>query len=512
MRSPVIVWCVLICKVAIGQAETNNSPVRPISLRDSVRLAVQHNLDLQIERYAPQIARFNLTGGYGYYEPQFRMAAGHNSIDEPSSVDIKKANPYFAYESGTDTFEPSLSGQLPTGLTYDLGATFANSNARTDFSVSPDNAAAFPPNGIRSTNQFLGFAGISLRQPLLKDFWIDSTRQRIWVNKKTLKISELGLRQQIMNVVTKVQLAYFELVFAREGLKVAEQSRALAQQLVNETRSRVRVGELPPLDAAQAESQLESAQANVITAQQGVAERVDTLKSLLSDDFRAWADVALEPTDPLLPKPAKLDRADGWQTALTQRPDYLQAKLDLERRDIVLRYEFNQLFPSLDLVGSYGSRSGLDSFEAVAGELRNSVHPSYSYGVIFSVPIGNQTSRSRYKATRAERQQALLQFKKLEEDILVQIDIDIKAADSHFRRLDATRAARVFAEAALDAEQKKFAHGLSTSFLVLQYQQRLTDARRLELRSLADYNEALAQLALAEGATLEQNDLELDIR
>ena len=383
---------------------------------------------------------------------------------------------------------------------------------RTDFSISPHDSSEFPPSGVRFTNQFVGFTGISLRQPLLKDFWIDSVRQRIWVNKKVLKISELALRQQIMLVVTKVQLAYFELVFAREKLKVIEQSRTLAQQLLTETRSRVRVGELPILEATQAESHFQSAQANVLAAQQGVAEQEDALKALLSDDFRAWADVVLEPTDALLPKPVAFNRADSWQAAHAQRPDYLQAKLDLERRDIVLRYEFNQLFPNLDLVGDYGARSAQTSFESVAGELRDSTHPSYSYGVIFSMPLGNQTARSRYKATRAERQQALLQFKKLEQDILVQIDIAIKAASSQFQRLDATRAARAFAETALQAEEKKFTHGLSTGFIVLEYQQRLTDARSTELRALTDYNKGLVQLALTEGAALEKGDLELDVR
>jgi outer membrane protein TolC len=510
MRWPLMVFFAWLSFAAMLSAQTNSPAVRPISLKECVHSALLHNLDLQIERFTPEIARFHLIGTYGAYDPTFRIAAGQNYIDQPTQLDPKKPNPDFGYEMTTDSVAPSLAGELPTGLTYNIGASFDSLNTKTDFSFSPKDFLDYPPNGIRTTNEFLGFVGITLRQPLLKDFWIDSTREQIWVNKKTLKISELALRHQIMNIVTRVQLAYFDLIYAREGIRVQEQSLALARQLLTETRDRVKAGELPPLEATQAESQVQSAEANVTAAKQVFVEQEAALKNLVSDDFRGWADMTLEPTDTLTPRVVPLDRAEGWQTALTQRPDYLQAKVDLERRDIIVRYQFNQLFPSLDVVGSYGARSAQDSFEAVAGELRNFDHPSYSYGVVFSMPLGNQTARNRYKATRAERQQALLQFRKLEQDILVQVDVAVKAAESHFHRIDATRAARVFAEAALEAEQKKFVNGLSTGFIVLQYQQRLTDARSTELRALADYNKALAQLSFAEGATLDNNQLTIE--
>jgi HAE1 family hydrophobic/amphiphilic exporter-1 len=512
MRLPLLSWPALASFTLSALAQTNTPPIHPISLQECMDLALKHNLDVQIERFNPEIARLNLGGAYGAYDPEFSVSAREEYVDQPGEVDPKKSGLDYPYQLKTETVEPSLSGRLPTGLTYDLGASFNNVNGLTDFTSNPKDAELFPPLGLRQTNEYVAFTGITLRQPLLKDFWIDSTRQRIWVNKKTLKISELAVRYQIMNVLTKVQLAYFDLVFAREGLKVQETALALARQLLSETRRRVEVGDLPPLESTQAESQVESAQANVIAAQDALSQAADALKNLVTDDFKTWADTALEPTDPLVPTVVALDRSQSWQNALSARPDYLQAKLDLERRDILVRYDFNQLFPSLDVIGSYGVRASQNSFEAAASDLRDLSHPSYSYGVVFSVPLGNQTARNRYKATRAERQQALLQFKKLEQDILVQIDIAVKSAQSYFKRLNATRAARVFAEAALEAEQKKFANGLSTSFLVLEYQQRLTDARSVELRVLADYRKSLAQLSLAEGSTLEKNHVSVGLR
>ena len=125
---------------------------------------------------------------------------------------------------------------------------------------------------------------------------------------------------------------------------------------------------------------------------------------------------------------------------------------------------------------------------------------------------GNRAARNGYRASRAVKQQAALQLKKVEQDVLVQVDDSLKAAQSAYKRTNSTREARVYAEAALEAEQKKLQNGVSTPFVVLQLQQRLTDARTAEIRALSDYNKAVAQLALNEGSTLEKNHLSLDVK
>jgi len=103
-------------------------------------------------------------------------------------------------------------------------------------------------------------------------------------------------------------------------------------------------------------------------------------------------------------------------------------------------------------------------------------------------------------------------LKKVEQDALVQVDDSLKAAQSAYKRTNSTREARVYAEAALEAEQKKLQNGVSTPFVVLQLQQKMTDARTAEIRALSDYNKAVAQLALNEGSTLEKNRLSLDVK
>ena len=132
-------------------------------------------------------------------------------------------------------------------------------------------------------------------------------------------------------------------------------------------------------------------------------------------------------------------------------------------------------------MGSYGGTSVDRGLGGAAGTIGDRDHPSYSYGVILSWPWSNRAARNSRKATQATKEQALLRLKKLENDILIQVDSSVKAAEFALRRVNSTRKARIFAEAALEAETRKLQAGSSTSFVVLQLQRNLTASRTGEV-------------------------------
>jgi outer membrane protein TolC len=239
------------------------------------------------------------------------------------------------------------------------------------------------------------------------------------------------------------------------------------------------------------------------------------LKNLLTDNYTLWYDVNIRPAEMLTAPPPVLDLQDSWHKGMTQRPDLEQARLEMERQGYQLKYSFNQLFPQLDLVGSYG-RQGQDpssgNYDGLFSDIHRETSPFYSYGAVLTIPLGNKAAREQHKTVKAQQAQALLQLKKLEQDILVQIDDSIKTIRTSYERVGATKQAREYAEAALEAEEKKLANGRSTSFVVLQLQRDLTAARSAEVQALADYNKALAQLALFEGTMLEKHDIDFQIR
>ena len=197
---------------------------------------------------------------------------------------------------------------------------------------------------------------------------------------------------------------------------------------------------------------------------------------------------------------------------MTERPDLLQYRLNVEQQGIQLKYYKNQLFPSLDLIGTYGYNGTGQQFRDTFNQFNEGSRPFYSYGVQLSTPLSNVGPRNTYKAGKVTMQQLLLQLKQFEQTVMVDIDNAVKNAQSTYESVSATRQARIYAEAALDAEQKKYAVGKSTTFTVLQLQNTLTTARSQEIRALANYYEALTNLAQQEGTTLERNRIDVTVK
>jgi len=203
---------------------------------------------------------------------------------------------------------------------------------------------------------------------------------------------------------------------------------------------------------------------------------------------------------------------DSWNKGMTERPDLLQAQLNVEKQGIQLKFDYNQVFPELDLIGTLGYNGEGPGFSDTFGQFRDTDRPYYTYGAQLSIPLSNVKARNTYKSDKVTESQLLLTLKQLEQTIMVDIDNAVKVAQSDYQSVDATREARIYAEAALDAEQKTYAVGKATTFEVLQFQNTLTAARGAEIRALANYEEDLANLASQEGSTLERNGIDIEAK
>jgi outer membrane protein TolC len=385
-------------------------------------------------------------------------------------------------------------------MTYDLLGRLSQYHVTKSFST----------NSLDVPDSSDGSVGLTLTQPLLKNFWIDNNRLQILVAKNQLKFDEQGLRNQIITTATAVENAYYELIYSRENVQVQQEALQLAQTQLDQDRQRVKVGSLAPLDVQQDEAQVAQSRANLITAQNDLSVAQNTLKNLLTDNYLKWHAVTIQPTETLQAVRHPFDLQDSWSKGMEERPDLLQAKLNVERQGIQLKYYRNQLYPELDLVGSYGFTGSGNEYNDSLNQIGDGSRPFYSYGGKITIPLSNVGARNQLNASKAHEKQLLLQLKQLEQNVMVQIDNAVKTAQSALESVDATGQARIYAEAALDAEQKKYAVGKSTTFTVLQLQNSLTTARSQEIRALANYNEALANLAAAEGTTLERDKLILE--
>ena len=482
--------------VSAGWAQTNQPIIRAMSLQECFAQALQHNLDVQVQRYEPEKSLLNLRAAYGGYDPTFNISGLHSYTVQPSGNVDQYQRPIPGTTSDRNSFNSGLSGSLPWGLQYDFSGNISEQYGMSGFNP-------FDNSG--------GSIGVTLTQPILKNFWIDSTRLLIRAAKNNLKQSDQGLRQQIITTVTAVENAYYELIYAHGYVQVQQDALKLAQTQLSQDEKRVQVGSLAPLNLQQDKAQVAQSRANLIAAQNTYSTAENTLKNLLTDNFPKWHAVTIKPTATLKAVRHFVDLQDSWSKGMTERPDLLQARLTLEQQGIQLKFDRNQLFPELDLVGSYGYNGASREFHGTFSQLGQGSSPYYTYGARLSIPLSNVKARNSYKVDKAIEHQDLLKLKQLEQTIMVQIDNDVKTVQSDWESVDATRQARVYAKAALDAEQKKYEVGKSTTFTVLQLQNNLTTARSQEIRALANYHEALANLAAAEGTSIQRDDLTLDL-
>ncbi len=482
-----------------GNLKAAENPVQELSLQDCIDLALKHNLDLQVERRNPIRAQYNIDIALaGYYEPTLGLSLQEDYSKGAAQFNPEIGLPVPGQENTTDSFNSSIRGNLPyTGLQYTLIANGSETE------TSGGGGGGF--------NSSRGGAAIALTQPLLRNFWIDNQRLGIAQSKNDLRNAELALKRRVMDTITQVEVAYYNLIFTFESLKVQEMALQLAKRSLDETRKRFEVGTVAELETKQTESQVAAREADLLTARRNLDIQQNVLKRLVSDNYVQVHRLEFKPKESLTAEPHVFDVELSWDKGLSDRPDLQQSRIELENMGLQLKYDRNQLFPQLDLFGSYGRNgSGVDIGETYDA-IGNGDQPTHRFGATLSIPLGNRAARSRYRSNKVREEQLLLTLKGQEQGIMIEIDNAIKQAASSYDRVQATRKASEYALAALEAEQKKLENGKSTSFVVLQLQNDLTSARSSELRAVADYNNALAELSFREATTLERHQIDWEV-
>jgi outer membrane protein TolC len=474
-------------------AMETNAPenTRQLSLEDCIQLTVQHNLELQIDRYNPQIALYSLKRDYSPYDPIAAFSGQHEHTK--SGPGFLGTNIIGGTLSDQDSFSTSVGGLSPIGTKYQLIGNTADTIQNNGFFLQRNAGAQ---------------AAVNVTQPLLKNFWIDDTRLVIRVDKNRLKYSELQLKLQVMQTITALEKSYYDLIYNRENVLVQEKAAEQTDRLVVESKKKLEVGALAELDLASAEAQAAQNRAAIISAKSLMGTQERALKLYITDQITQWADVDVIPSGSLTAVPQNFNRQNSWTKALAERPEYLQAKLDVERAGIQLKYDWNQLFPEVDVFGTYGYNGSGAVFSGALYDVQQQNRPYYIFGGQISVPLANIGPRNTYKIDKVSMQQLVLTVKKTERDILISVDNDIGTLKADYDAVQATHAQRLYEEQALDAEQKKLDNGKSTTYQVLLVQRDLTSARGAEIQALDTYNKDLAQLSLDEGSTLERLNID----
>lgn len=461
----------------------------PLTLDDAIRLGLKHNPRVKVSDFSRDIARANVLAAYGAFDPALTFRRSYNQDTTPVSL-----NPLVRQYTQADDYQLSLVGLTPWGLTYSLGGTAQNQ--RGTFNRLSDNYATF--------------GGLSVVQPLLRGFGFSATLAPLRVAKADRDISDWQHRQTVIDTITSVIFAYNNLQQARDELRIARASRDLAAQLLDGNIKRNRIGALSDADVIQARARVANREEAILFAERNAHDRENQLRALLGETkFLPEGDnldiLPLPPAPPLV-----VDASAALKRALELRPDYQAARLGITIQRANAALARNQLLPRLDLVGSYGY-AGLDrDFAASHAQVREQENRAYSVGMVVTLPLTFAEGRGRARAAKLALRQREADLERLEQDIALAVAAAVGQLVTTHRRVEATAGARELALQALDAEQRRFKTGTSTTFLVLQLQEQLEVVERKHAGAAADERRAIANYERTIGATLESHRVTLD--
>ena len=366
----------------LAQAGSSQGPavppsgVLPLSIRDSVVLALKNNLDIAVQGYNPPQQLQALISAEANFDPSAFLEFQQSDDNAPPGTQIilgnRVASDFWNYNAG-------VRQKLPLGGTYELRF---NNQYNNLFSL-----------GVKLFNSTLG---LTVTQPLLKNFGVEANYANIRIAANNQSISVEQLRLKVSDVVTNVLTDYAELIFARQNLEVQNKSLQLAKDLVALNTARVRAGVAAPVEVTQAEAQYAAGVQNVILAEKAVKDAEDALKVILNLRVSGgWAQ-EIQPTDSLGFQPISPNLDESIQKALENRYEYKSAKLDIDNKELSVRVARNQLLPDLAFTGSVNTQGAGEVYGSAISQMGSSHFISYSAGVILTVPLGNRGPRSNY--------------------------------------------------------------------------------------------------------------------
>jgi len=499
---------------AAAQVPPAAGTVVRMSLDDAVRLALDRNLDIAVQRLNPQTFDFSIASIESAYRPALTSQVVNSSVVNPPTNTLQGVP---AGEKGITQSNVTGNGGLTQNIRWGGGGyalTLNNNKQTTNSTTSTLNPAYNTTYSAQYT------------QPLMRGFKIDSTRQSLVVTKINQEISETQLQASIINTLSNVRNAYWDYVYALQAVDVAKQSLDLASKLVQDNQTRVEIGTMAPIDVVQAQSEQATRRQTLVQAEATRRTTELALKRLIvSGTQDANWDANIDPIDRPEFHPEPIDIAAALGRALGARTDLTIAKKNLQSNDSTVRLLRNQLLPQADLVARYGivgrggtqitrSGTGLGAGQSVitnivAGGFGDAFstmfahdYPTWNVTVNFSYPLGTSAAEANLARARIQQGQVQAQLKQIELQIATDVTNAAIQAQTTAEAVQAAEAARELAQKKLEAEQSKFEVGMSTNYWVVLAQRDLRDTQNSELRAILNYRKALVELERLQQTTL----------
>jgi outer membrane protein TolC len=477
-----------------------------LSLDQAIGLALANNQDLNVSINAAESTRFSLFQTLGIYDPLVSGSLSRSHIEDPATSALSGAA-----VNTTDSTDGrvQVSQLAPTGGVFALGFSGNRTTNNSSFNiVNPSYKSGLT---------------LSLNQPLLRNFGRRATNWLIYIAQNSRDSSYQTFVRSAQSVVNNVEQAYWDLVYSLQNLEVKKESLRIAQDLNRITKIKIDVGSLAPIEITQTEVGIATAEQDIITAEGLIGDAQDRLQRVLNVDPTRWF-ASVVPTDQVRGEDVRIVLEDGMKTALTRRPEILQAAIVVDTDRLRYDYYANQVRPGLNLVGSYGNPGiggtthdpntgailSTGNFGDALQQVIDRKFKNWSIGLNFSYPILNRSARGNYGAAKYIWESDKATLTTTEQNVVVEVRAAARAIDTARRSIVAAGKGRELAEKNLDAGKKKFDNGMATSFEVTQIQRDLSVARTAELQALTVYRKALAAYHFATSDILDWKGVQVE--
>jgi outer membrane protein TolC len=516
----VAVLSLVLAPGAGAAAEDEEKNAARMTLSDCLTRALENNLDLRIAKLDPEAAHNQTTFQAAVFDPVLGAGAsyGENKSDfETTRSDLLNPPPTTSNDGNDGSqilADLSLAQRLSFGADYSVALNGVDQKSSGD-SFNPPNFFTLQTSENKDVALDLKF-----NLPLLKGLGREVNTVSLVLARNDARISDEELRRRAQITLKAVEDAYWDVAAARAAVKVSRQSLKLAQDLFDLNKKKVEVGTLAPIEITQAEAGVASREEGVIVADNLLRDTEDNLRRLLAvpKDDPLWGQPII-PADQPRSEPQAIDLDAALATALTQRSEIRNARLQLESSDLSARVARKNIRHELNLAVDVTSSRFENSFDTLAGtpptpvvttDLNNGKGgPDWSVGLVYSYPIGNRAAKANSAIAEISKERSQIAAESAEQDVRVDVRTAVRAVESGAKRVAAAHANTVLQQKTVDAELKKFDNGMSTSFEVLRIQTDLSDAQVAEIRAVLDYNKSLADLERAKGTLLEAKGLKL---
>ena len=456
------------------------------------------------------------------------------------------------------SYDPILTGTFQLDRSTLLGTnpftspvTKLNTNSydfgyQQGFVTGTNLSVGFNNNRITTNSNFNTFSPqlnssfrAQLTQHLLQGFGLVSNQRFIIIAKNNRELTDVAFRLQIITTVDQIQNMYWDLVNAYENVKVQQDALALANKTLSDNKKQVEIGTLAPIEIVRAQSQVATNQQSLIVAQTNLELQQLLMKNALSrtlvDTSLIEAEVIPTDTMRIVVDEPVVPSQDLINDALSHRPELAESRIDLNSRAVSMKAVKNALLPSLDLFAYYGGTGlggsqnpvnlcsnplsnpnfcshtpeGTISYPDTLNQLVNSTAPDRGVGLSLNIPLRNRTAQANQIRSQLEYRQAQMRLQQVENEIRIEVRNAQFALQQNRASVAAAQAAVDLAQQSLDAEQKKYALGASTTTLVLQQSSALTQSRSNLVAARASYEKARVELDRATGLLLEHNSIDL---